>query len=572
MRTAGALVGMLIALAVAQPAGASTLAASRTLPLQPAAWTFTSDTSDNTITITEDAAGLKIVDMNEVITVSLDNIVCTEPLCGCKGNGTSTVTECFPLDSLTVHAGSGDDTVTTTAPATYNVTLLGEAGVDKLTGGAGNDTIDGGSGNDTKLDGGAGGADTLKGGSGLDSGISGGTGVDTFSYDDGRTAGVTATIGGANIPDDDRLDAATGIEILAGSDRGDVLTGTTAADSLAGNDGDDILVGRTGSDTLSGGAGRDVASYADRTGAVSATLGGTNTDTDAYTGIEGLTGGSGADRLTGDGAANVLDGGPGQDVLNGAAGDDVIEARDLGPDSIDCGDGSDRATLDPVDVATNCELDADGDGFDNIVDCNDANPAINPAAAEIPDNAVDENCDRALGITPAVVVPDRDGDTFNEQLDCNDANPAIHPGAREIPGNSVDENCDRLRPDFPVTNASISIFIASTRAWTRITELGVNAVPARSRVEIRCKPPRKRAKACPFKLVKRTFAKARSKVDLTAVFKRRKLPLGTVYEVRVVVPGAIGKVRTERVVPLKTKRTLGCLRPGVKKPIRCPVR
>ena len=38
--------------------------------------------------------------------------------------------------------------------------------------------------------------------------------------------------------------------------------------------------------------------------------------------------------------------------------------------------------------------DGDGDGFAWCNDCDDANPAVNPGAAEICGNAIDDNCNR----------------------------------------------------------------------------------------------------------------------------------------------------------------------------------
>ena len=68
--------------------------------------------------------------------------------------------------------------------------------------------------------------------------------------------------------------------------------------------------------------------------------------------------GAGADEVTGGDGDDTLDGGGGADVIGGGAGDDRIEARDGLVDTIDCGEGDDRATADPVDVVTNCETDA----------------------------------------------------------------------------------------------------------------------------------------------------------------------------------------------------------------------
>ena len=80
--------------------------------------------------------------------------------------------------------------------------------------------------------------------------------------------------------------------------------------------------------------------------------------------------------------------------------------------------------------------DADGDGFHNLEDCDDANTDINPNAEEVPNNDIDEDCDGEIFII------DNDMDGFNSDEDCDDTNANINPGADEIPNNEIDEDCD----------------------------------------------------------------------------------------------------------------------------------
>lgn len=106
---------------------------------------------------------------------------------------------------------------------------------------------------------------------------------------------------------------------------------------MDGGAGPDRLVGHDHEETIAGGPGDDVIE------------GGLNDDT--------LTGGPGEDRILGDSS---------QDTCNFLArrypfGNDVIDARDGERDSIDCGVGEDRATVDAIDVVANCEqVDAGG--------------------------------------------------------------------------------------------------------------------------------------------------------------------------------------------------------------------
>lgn len=125
----------------------------------------------------------------------------------------------------------------------------------------------------------------------------------------------------------DSLSGASGNDILNGDGGADTLNGDAGDDTQIGGAGDDLLFGNVGVDRFEGGDGVDTLDMtyysgvdvdlglqqAFRTGA-----------TEVVTGIENITGGSGADIFIGDAAANRFIGGGGADTLDGAAGADTM--------------------------------------------------------------------------------------------------------------------------------------------------------------------------------------------------------------------------------------------------------
>jgi hypothetical protein len=86
--------------------------------------------------------------------------------------------------------------------------------------------------------------------------------------------------------------------------------------------------------------------------------------------------------------------------------------------------------------ATDTDLDSDG-WLRSLGDCNDHDPTVYPAAPEVCDDGIDQNCDEA-----DVEWTDGDGDGFSNCTgDCDDSDPSRFPGATEI-CDLFDSDCD----------------------------------------------------------------------------------------------------------------------------------
>lgn len=108
----------------------------------------------------------------------------------------------------------------------------------------------------------------------------------------------------------------------------------------------------------------------------------------------------------------------------------VVPADDTGAVATDDTNHSDDST--PPD------LDQDDDGYSIPEDCDDTNANVNPGAAEVAGNGIDDNCD-------GINLPDADADGHGDADfggdDCDDASAWVYPGATEY-CDPIDQDCD----------------------------------------------------------------------------------------------------------------------------------
>ncbi|MCK6502679.1 putative metal-binding motif-containing protein [Myxococcota bacterium] len=103
------------------------------------------------------------------------------------------------------------------------------------------------------------------------------------------------------------------------------------------------------------------------------------------------------------------------------------------------GGGTDGGGTDGGGDGGTTDLDGDDDGWTVADgDCDDADPAVHPGAADEPYDGLDSDCD---GVSDF----DWDGDGFDSDAyggdDCDDADASVHPGAPDDPYDGQDDDC-----------------------------------------------------------------------------------------------------------------------------------
>jgi hypothetical protein len=111
-------------------------------------------------------------------------------------------------------------------------------------------------------------------------------------------------------------------------------------------------------------------------------------------------------------------------------------------------------------------------------DCDDDDGSVKPGVADATADTVDDNCDGRFGDAS---TGDADGDLFAAQgtdgstVDCDDANPLVNPGIGELPDDGLDNDCggdgdlvlDESTGVFVVNRLGLEVPCSDTGAGTR---------------------------------------------------------------------------------------------------------
>jgi hypothetical protein len=171
-------------------------------------------------------------------------------------------------------------------------------------------------------------------------------------------------------------------------------------------------------------------------------------------------------------------------------------------------------------------------------------------------------------LPPPSAPSDVDHDGVAAPLDCNDNDPKIRPGAKDVPGDKIDQDCNGRDASFPLLRRTIEAFSATypLGRYTTFTSMTVKPVRPGDRLRLTCKGP-----GCEMSKKTIKVRKKARKLSLLRHLKGAKLRKGAVVELRITHAGTIGRVGKWQIRAPKTpKSTRACLRPGAKKPSRCP--
>lgn len=144
-----------------------------------------------------------------------------------------------------------------------------------------------------------------------------------------------------------------------------------------------------------------------------------------------------------------------------------------------------------AEILLDTDGDLDDDGYTPPADCNDNHAAANPGMTEIPDDNFDNDCDGVSLQTyfrdldgdqygdpnTTVAAGSQPSGYLSYPQDCDDTNPDIHPYRDDVPDNAVDENCDgKLAQTYYVDgdqdgfgSAATEVRDAPEAGWSTVT-------------------------------------------------------------------------------------------------------
>jgi hypothetical protein len=164
--------------------------------------------------------------------------------------------------------------------------------------------------------------------------------------------------------------------------------------------------------------------------------------------------------------------------------------------------------------------------------------------------------------------PDADRDGVQDALDCNDANAAIRPGLPEIPGNRVDENCDGHADPYPTVTGSAQLVTVLSGRDTRLLKLNIHQATVGDTVRLAC-----RGSGC-RRSIGRTIAVRRTQptLSLTAYVRGVRLGHGAKLEIRIGHARRVARIYTFTMGVGRggaPKQSLLCQAPGKKAVAAC---